>query len=120
MFVVGEQGLSDGIQAPDLEGIYLGTTPIDSLYGNRYAFYWNRNTRRQRPGASQEPLYGTRATPDAGDPQANNDILLCPVGSAVNGLGFSQSYTPTSNASFGCYNAVRNGTGYRSTGSWFP
>ena len=93
MFVVGEQGLSDGIQAPDLEGIYLGTTPIDSLYGNRYAFYWNRNTRVNGREA-RNLLYGTRATPDAGDPQANNDILRGPVGSAVNGLRIQSELHP--------------------------
>ena len=57
--------------------------------------------------------YGTRATPDAGDPQINNDIFLCPSGSNTNDQAFSQSYTPSSNADFGCYGAVANGTGYR-------
>ena len=54
-----------------------------------------------------------RATEDAGDPQTNDDIFLCPSGSSTNDRAFSQSFTPSSNATFGCYGAVANGTGYR-------
>ena len=113
MFVLGEEGLGEGINRPDLEGIFLGTAPLDGLYGNKYAFYWNRNTNVNGRIKAKNFAYGTRATADAGDPQTNDDIFLAPRGNAVNAMAFSQSYTPSSNNTFGCYVAVRNGTGYR-------
>ena len=113
MYVIGEQGLGGGIERPDLSGIYLGTTPLDGLYKNKYAFYWNRNTNTNGRIKAKNLAYGTRATQDAGDPQTNDDIFLFPSGIATNDTAFSQSYSPSSNATFGCYGAIANGTGYR-------
>ena len=113
MYVIGEQGLGNGIAPPDLEGIFLGTTPLDSIYGNKFAFYWNRNTNVNGRILAKNFAYGTRATPDAGDPQANDDIFLCPTGIAANDEAFSQSLTPGSNSTFGCYAGISNGCGYR-------
>ena len=114
MYIIGEQGLlGEGIDRPDLQGIYLGTTALDTLSDSKYAFYWNRNTRINGRIKAKNLAYGTRAIPSAGDPQANDDIFLCPSGKAANDTAFSQSYTPTSNSIFGCYGAIANGTGYR-------
>ncbi len=44
LFVVGEQGLGDGINRPELNGIFLGNTPLDASYDHLFAFYWKRNT----------------------------------------------------------------------------
>ena len=62
MFVVGEQGLGDGINRPDLEGIYLGTAPLDASTTNKFAFYWNRNTNVNGRILAKNFAYGTRAT----------------------------------------------------------
>jgi len=113
MFIIGEQGLGEGIDRPDLEGIFLGTVGLDAVYKNKYAFYWNRNTRINGRIQAKNFAYGTRATPDAGDPQTNNDILLAPSITTPNDTAFAQSYTPSSNTEFGCYAGVANGTGYR-------
>ena len=113
MYIIGEQGLGEGIDRPDLEGIFLGTTPLDSIYANKFAFYWNRNTKINGRIKAKNLSYGTRATPDAGDPQTNDDIFLCPTGIAANDEAFSQSYTPGSNNTFGCYSGISNGCGYR-------
>ena len=113
LYVIGEQGLGGGMDRPDLAGIYLGTVPLDSLSENKYAFYWNRNTNENGRIKAKNWAYGTRATPDAGDPQTNDDIFLCPSGIAANDTAFSQVYTPSSNNVFGAYGAIANGTGYR-------
>lgn len=113
MYVIGEQGLGEGIDRPDLEGIFLGTLGLDAVYANKYAFYWNRNTRVNGRIQAKNFAYGTRATPDAGDPQTNNDIILAPSVFTPNDTSFAQSYTPSSNTEFGCYAGVANGTGYR-------
>ena len=113
LYVIGEQGLGDGIDIPDLEGIYLGTTPLDTLSARRYAFYWNKNTNVNGRIKAKNFAYGTRAFPGTGDPQNNDDIFLCPSRTATNDPAFSQVYTPTSNNTFGCYGGLANGTGYR-------
>ena len=59
MYLVGEQGLGDGIDRPDLEGIYLGTAPLDALYANKFAFYWNRNTNVNGRILAKNFAYGT-------------------------------------------------------------
>ena len=114
MYVIGEQGkLGNGIDKPDLEGIYLGTTPLDMLSARRYAFYWNKNTSENGRIKAKNFAFGTRAFPGTGDPQNNDDIFLCPSRVATNDPAFSQVYTPTSNNTFGCYGGIANGTGYR-------
>ena len=60
MFVVAEQGLGQGIERPDLEGIYLGTAPLDGLYDNKFAFYWNRNTNVNGRIKAKNFAFGTR------------------------------------------------------------
>ena len=113
LYVIGESGMQDGVRRPDLEGIFLGSTPLDALYANKFAFYWNRNTRVNGRIQARNFCYGTRATEDAGDPQVSNDIFLGPSRSAINSPVFSQSFTPSSNRDFGCYAGIANGTGYR-------
>ena len=49
MFVVGEQGVSDGenpdgIAPPELEGIFLGNNALDAIYEDFFAFYWKRDS----------------------------------------------------------------------------
>lgn len=113
LFVLGEQGLGEGVDRPDLEGIYLGTTPLDAIYSSKFCFYWNRNTNVNGRILAKNHAYGTRAQAWAGDPQINDDIFLGPSRSATNDYVFSQSYTPSSNTQFGCYAGIANGTGYR-------
>ena len=40
LFVLGEQGLGDGIERPELNGIFSGYTPLDAAYAHMFAFYW--------------------------------------------------------------------------------
>ena len=113
LFVIGEQGLSEGLAKPDLPGIFLGTTPLSGISPQKFAFYWNRNTNVNGRILARNFAYGTRARADAGDPQTNDDIFLAPSRSAVQDIVFSQTFTPSNNAEFGCYATVANGTGYR-------
>jgi hypothetical protein len=113
LFVIGEQGLAEGLAKPDLPGIFLGTTPLSGISPQKFAFYWNRNTNVNGRILAKNFAYGTRARADAGDPQTNDDIFLAPSRSAVQDIVFAQTYTPSSNTEFGCYASVANGTGYR-------
>ena len=113
MFVIGEGGLGNGIAKPDLEGIYLGTTALSTVYNNRFAFYWNRNTNVNGRIQAKNHAYGTRGNAMAGDPENNNDIFLAPSNITYYDTAFSQAYSPGSNTQFGCYAPIPNGCGYR-------
>jgi hypothetical protein len=113
LLVVGEQGLGGGITAPDLNGIFLGNTPLDAIYSHNFAFYWKRNSNTVFRVKAQNLLFGTRAKPDAGDIQTDDDIYLCPTRSSASDTGFCQAYTPSSSTQFGVYSGIANATNYR-------
>ena len=113
LFVVGEQGLGRGIEPPQLQGIFLGNTPLDAMYAHSYAMYWKRGTNEVPRINSTNLLSGTRGTPTSGDPQTNDDVFTCPTIRDANDTGFCHTYTPTSNTTFGAYSAIPNGTDFR-------
>ena len=113
MLVIGECGDADGIDRPDLSGIFIGTVPLDALWKQNFAFYWKRNTSQGGRILASNFAYGSRASASSGDLQGNNDIFLCPSRSSVLDTAFSGAFSPTSNATFGCYSPIANGTGYR-------
>ena len=113
LLVVGEQGLGGGITAPDLNGIFLGNTPLDAIYSHNFAFYWKRNSNTVFRVKAQNLLFGTRAKPDAGDIQTDDDIYLCPTRSSASDTGFCQAYTPSSSTQFGVHSGIPNATNYR-------
>jgi hypothetical protein len=113
LFVVGEQGLGEGINRPDLNGIFLGNTALDAIYEHNFAFYWKRNTNTFGRISAGNLGYGTRATPSSGDPQTPDDVFLCQTIDGQSQPGFCQVYTPSANVQFGAYSAVPNGTDYR-------
>ena len=113
LFVVGEQGLGEGINRPDLNGIFLGNTALDAIYQHNFAFYWKRNTNTFGRISAGNLGYGTRGTPSSGDPQTPDDVFLCQTIDGQSQPGFCQVYTPSANVQFGAYSAVPNGTDYR-------
>ena len=120
LFVVGEQGVADGV-APDgilpptINGIFLGNGALDSVYESSFAFYWKRNTTIS--GFSRVKatnlLYGTRGSLVTGDPESDDDIFSCPTATSNNDHGFSSAHSLSNNAQFGCYAPIANATGYR-------
>ena len=113
LMVVGEQGLGNGLPVPDINGIFLGTAPLDAVFAHTFAFYWKRNTNQFFRMAAGNLRYGTRGTLSAGDIEAADDIYLCPTRNAAHDTGFCQAYTPSSSTQFGVYSAIPNGTNYR-------
>jgi hypothetical protein len=107
LFVLGES-LADSV--PSFESVTLGTGTLDSLAPERYALYW-RPTGGRIKGA--DLLAGTRAKPEAGDPEVNDDIAMVPTIAGPNEPGFCMTHQPSNNLEFGCYGAIKNGTGYR-------
>jgi len=119
LFVVGEQGenagqVPQGIEPPDLNGIFWGNGPFDAVYASSFAFYWKRNTGLgvTRVGAGNL-LYGTRGTTASGDPETHYDIFSVPTAISDNDTGFCSSHALNNNFTFGCYAPIANGTPYR-------
>jgi len=118
MFVVGEQGVSDGkdpdgIEPPALEGIFLGNNALDALYDDFFTFYWKRDStvadlKRIR---SRDGRWGN------GDPEKfdgpDDDVFLVPDNERDKSKSFCHAYSLSNNFQFGVYGAIPNGTGYR-------
>ena len=125
MFVVGEQGFADGtapdgIDKPDLEGIFLGNNALDAIHKDFFAFYWKKNTTTSQLGPRikfQNQFYGTIGSPDAGDPAqfsaADDDAFTCPSTTSDNAKDFCHAYSPANSTQFGMFAAIPNGNGYR-------
>lgn len=120
MFVVGEQGrdagqIPQGLLEPDLRGIFLGNGPLDAIYESSFAFYWKRNTTVSGFSRikSANLVFGTRGTPQSGDPSIDDDIFSCPTARSDNDYGFSSAHSLSNNSEFGCFAPIANGTGYR-------
>lgn len=120
LFVVGEQGRDagqtpQGIDPPDLEGIFIGNGALNAIYRDTFALYWKRNTTVS--GFSRVKavnlLYGTRGSLASGDPETFDDIFSCPTRLGENDLGFSSVHGLSNNAEFGCYAPIANGSAYR-------
>ena len=113
LFVVGEQGLGDGLDRPQLNGIFLGNTPLDVIYQHNFAFYWKRNTNSSSRVKAANLAYGTRGNRSSGDFQANDDIFSCPTKNGLGDTGFSNAFSLSANTQFGTYSAIPNATNYR-------
>ena len=124
MFVVGEQGSTDGeapdgIEGPDLEGIFLGNNALDFAHSDFFAFYWKKNTTTSEQNRIRvgDKLHGTVGGPDAGDPigdlGSDADAFLCPSNVADQTTDFCHAYSPANNLRFGNFGAIANGNGYR-------
>jgi hypothetical protein len=105
VYVVGESS----IDAPDVNGIFLGTMPLASLPEQQYAFYWASREGDNRVRAS-DLFAGTRGEPFSGDPEPHDDIFQCPTLAAGVDTGFCSVYTPTGSTAFGVYDPIKNGT----------
>tara|TARA_B100001939_G_scaffold347918_1_gene371331 strand:+ start:4 stop:3930 length:3927 start_codon:yes stop_codon:yes gene_type:complete len=124
MFVVGEQGSDaggapDGIEGPELEGIFLGNNALDIVHQDFFAFYWKNDTTvsGQTRIRVKNKLHGTVGEPDTGDPIGDvgedYDVFLCPSNTADQTTDFCHAYSPANNITFGNYGAIPNGNGYR-------
>ena len=114
LMVIGEQGIgTNGLEIPDLNGIFLGNSALDAIYAHNFAFYWKRDTNTSTRVKAANLRYGTRGSLSSGDTQTPDDIFLCQTIDGQSQPGFCQTYTPSANTQFGAYSAIPNGTDYR-------
>lgn len=108
LYVVGETNIG----TPDINGIWLGNSPVDTVSPYHFAIYWNASEISGRIKA-RHLLAGTRGERDSADPWDGDDVFVCPTGEQANDTGFSMSYTPSNQTDFGLYSAIANGTDYK-------
>ncbi len=135
LFVVGEQGLNNGlntkdysdnpsgIKKPELQGIFLGNNALDHVFEDFFAFYWKPNSDFSRKISNGDRIYGTAGSLDSGDPDASGDnnkgkgkeeeVFLCPLPDESDASAFCHAYSPANSTQFGTYAPIANGTGYR-------
>jgi len=101
-----------GISLPDVRGVWLGTNSINTLGNRDYALYWKSRQGTNR--VTRANLFaGTDGAPGTGNPDEADDPFLCPTGLGEFDTGFSMAYTPSTNAQFGAFSAIHNGSSYR-------
>ena len=126
LFVVGEGIDQDRNSLPNLSGIYLGQAVAAGFTKEQLAIYWSKGrpqatstevTEHREWSPDNALLFGTRVNPQSADPSStglnNSDPFLCPVNTVEQAPGFCQIITPSNNADFGIYGAIRNGTSYK-------
>jgi hypothetical protein len=106
IYVAGEYG----VQAPELGGIRVGTTALNSLGNREFAVYWSSQLGENRPG----PARLIAGTQDGGvSGTAGRITFTAPTEDGQFSTGFSMAYTPQADTSFGTATPVFNGTAYR-------
>ena len=98
--------------APKKRGVWLGTTSLSALGNSDFAVYWKSQEGENRIKMGNR-IAGTQGTPDAGDPETQDETFIAPVDGTIEGPGFCQVYNPSSASRFGQFNPIRNGTSHR-------
>jgi hypothetical protein len=106
IYVAGEYG----VDAPKLGGIRVGTTALNSLGNHEFAVYWSSQLGENRPG----PARLIAGTQDGGVSGTTGRVTFtAPTEDGQFSTGFSMTYTPQADTSFGTATPVFNGTAYR-------
>jgi hypothetical protein len=106
IYVAGEYG----VEAPQLGGIRLDTSALNSLGSRDYALYWSSQLGENRPIPSRL-IAGTQGLPDSGT--GTRPIFTAPTADGEFSQGFSMTYSPQSNTAFGTSEPIHNGSAYR-------
>jgi hypothetical protein len=106
IYVAGEYG-SD---APELGGIRVGTTALNSLGNRDFAVYWSSQLGENRPTPSRR-IAGTDQGGASGT--VGRQIFTAPTEDGQFSQGFSMAYTPQADTSFGTAEPIHNGTAFR-------
>jgi hypothetical protein len=106
IYVAGEYGS----EAPQLGGIRVGTTALNSLGNRDFAVYWSSQLGENRPTPSRR-IAGTDQGGASGT--VGRQIFTAPTEDGQFSQGFSMAYTPQADTSFGTAEPIHNGTAFR-------
>ena len=120
LYVVGEQGVEtrEGIEPPDLEGIFLGNNALDPIFEDAFAFYWKEQSGILNKSRIRKSnfFYGSEGTPSSGDPDdaVDGEVFNAPTNNELDAKGqFCHAYTPANSVQFGLFEPIANGNSYR-------
>ena len=105
VYVVGEFGVDE----PELGGVLLGTSSLSALGSRDFALYWSSKKGNNRPASPV--LLGTEGPGATGT--VGREIFTAPTDDGQFSEGFSMSYVPSGDTTFGTGTPVHNGTAYR-------
>ena len=108
IYVAGEYGIA----APELGGIRVGTTALNSLGNRDYAVFWSSQLGENRPTTARL-VAGTHKEGDGTTGSVGRQIFTAPTEDGQFSQGFSMAYSPQSDASFGTAEPIHNGTAFR-------
>lgn len=108
MYVAGEWSLA----APNVNGMWLGTTPMTALASDDFAVFWSSRETGNRLNPNRL-IAGTTGSDSLGNPTVSGDIMLCPTANGTDDEGFSMSYNPRSKVTFGTSTPIHNGSVFR-------
>jgi hypothetical protein len=104
IYVTGEYGIQ---VPPALAGIRIDTTALDNIGDNEFALYWSSNRGNNRP-TSDKFIAG-----NLGEGTNFRNPFTAPTRDSTEAEGFSMTYNPQGDTSFGTATPIHNGTGYR-------
>jgi hypothetical protein len=108
IYVAGEYG----IDAPELGGIRVGTTALNSLGNRDYAVFWSSQLGENRPTTARL-VAGTHIEGDGTTGSVGRQIFTAPTEDGQFSQGFSMAYSPQADTSFGTAEPIHNGTAFR-------
>jgi hypothetical protein len=106
IYVAGEYG----VDAPELGGIRIGTTALNSLGNRDYALFWSSQLSENRPTAARL-IAGTQG--DGATGTVGRQIFTSPTEDGQYSQGFAMAYNPQANTQFGTSEPIHNGSAYR-------
>lgn len=106
IYVAGEYG----IDAPELGGIRVGTTALNSLGNRDFAVYWSSQLGENRPTTARR-IAGTDGPGATGT--MGRQTFTAPTEDGQFSQGFSMAYSPQADTSFGTAEPIHNGTAFR-------
>jgi len=106
IYVAGEYD----VEQPQLGGIRIGTTALNSLGNRDYALYWSSQLGDNRPTNARR-IAGTDEGPVSGT--VGRQVFTSPTEDGQFSQGFSMAYNPQANTQFGTSDPIHNGSAYR-------
>ncbi|MGA0948334.1 MAG: hypothetical protein ACO3SH_07840 [Candidatus Puniceispirillaceae bacterium] len=106
IYVAGQYG----VDQPELGGIRVGTTALNSLGNRDFALYWSSQLGENRPGPGRR-IAGTDEGAASGT--IGRQVFTAPTENGQYSQDFSMAYNPQNNVQFGTSDPIHNGTAYR-------
>lgn len=108
LYVVASQGLP----RPEVESVWLGQSPLDTLYEKDFNLFWRGDDGGQQGSwriTARDMFAGSRGTEGSLDPRNTQDIYTAPTNKSLDTEdAFCMAYSPAGQTQFGVYSPIPN------------